>query len=164
MKIRPDEPIIRASQEGLAKMKINPNVTEIPPPIELSPEYKRLHARMFQYVCNYMADPPNYRSRDPETSKVAGEAVTRSGRRPKDQRVLFDLVSYSPDQTAIEYAQLLIDIHLWHWHRSYQVANKRISDLHAKGKVRVSGERICRITGRKARTWRCEDRNERQAV
>ena len=98
-------------------------------------------------------DPPNYRNADPQTSKVAGEAHTRSGKRALDQERLLYAVRVMPNLTSMELADWLIASG-WKWFRAYQVCNKRISDLHAKGLVRVSGERVCRITGKKARTWR----------
>lgn len=97
-------------------------------------------------------DAQNYRTTDPETSRVAGEAITRSGRRTIDQEKLLYAIRVMPDLTAMELADWLIASG-WKWFRAYQVCNKRISDLYASGRVRCTGQRECRITGTKARTW-----------
>ena len=98
-------------------------------------------------------DTPNYRRSDPATSKQAGEAITRSGRRKRDQDVLLNLVRMFPGSTSMELAQRLIDGGA-HWWKSYSLASKRVSDLHAKGLVVAVGERKCSVTGGKARIWR----------
>lgn len=101
-----------------------------------------------------LLETPNYRRTDPATAREAGEAITRSGRRKRHQAVLLALVESFPDRTAAEYSDLLVSERAMHWYRAYQLANKRISDLHSKGLVAVSGQRQCRVTGRMARTWR----------
>lgn len=55
-------------------------------------------------------------------------------------------------RTSMEYAQLLIDRGL-PWLKAYQIASKRISDLEHGKLVRPAGERICEVSGHRARVW-----------
>lgn len=100
-----------------------------------------------------MLDSPIWRNSDPSTSKEAGRLHGFSGRRARDQEILLEMVELCPGRTAIEYADLLINERAVRWFRAYQIGNKRMSDLAAAGLVRCTGERECKITGRKARTW-----------
>ena len=97
-------------------------------------------------------DAPIARTTDPETSKVSAKRVTDSGSRKRDKDLLLDLIREQPGLTAMEYADRLYRRGL-HWYRAYQVANKRRHDLETANDIRPMGERVCRLTGHRARTW-----------
>lgn len=99
-----------------------------------------------------LLEPPIARRSDPETSKVAAAELEQSGRRAAHQELLLSLIREQPGLTAMEYADRLYRRGL-HWYQAYQVANKRMHDLEANARIVVSGERECRVTRHKARTW-----------
>lgn len=84
------------------------------------------------------------RSTDPITSHLAGEEVTKSGRRAKQQNAVFDLVTYNPGHTASELSEFSnLD--------RYQI-QRRLSDMDGV-RVRKGEPHECKVTGRLAVTW-----------
>lgn len=99
-------------------------------------------------------ETPNYRRSDPATSKDAGEAITRLGKRKRDQATLLAVIEANPGLTSMEVADLLIRERNLPWWRAFSVASRRLPDLAAKYLVIPGKVRVCTVTGRNARTWR----------
>ena len=87
--------------------------------------------------------PPIARKTDPATSKRAA-ADQELGPRHTNMRRVLEVIGTWPDLTAREAAARAGVDGGW----------KRVSDLHAKGLVEISGQRACKMTGKLARTWR----------
>lgn len=96
-------------------------------------------------------EPPIARNSDPSTS-FASERRKNQGSRQRDKDLLLELIKRHSGHTAMEYGQLLIDSGV-HWLRAYGIASKRISDLHAGNHIRPIGERVCGVSGHRARVW-----------
>lgn len=89
-------------------------------------------------------DPRASRSTDPPTSRAAElEHENRGGNQAK----ILEAIRQHPDHTGRELATRWLDL------EAYEVS-KRLSDLERKGAIVSRDTRRCRVSGRKARTWR----------
>lgn len=92
-----------------------------------------------------IAATPAARNTDPETSHLAAEENTRSGRRAVQQHAVLAAVMAQPGLTSRELAQAAgMD--------RYVVA-RRLPELEAAKIVRKGGARECRVSKRRAVTW-----------
>lgn len=100
-------------------------------------------------------DPPIARKRNPDplTSQLAEARFTLTKRATRQRQVLY-LVAQHPDQTNGEYARLMLEeFPFLPIKTCCESPHKRLSDLHEKGLIYVTGERKCTDTGYEARTW-----------
>ena len=84
---------------------------------------------------------------DPETSKLAAQKITRSGKRESQQLVLVALVKKYPRRTSAELAKLsngVIDRY---------AAARRLPELEQSGLARKGETKYCSVTSHKAVTW-----------
>lgn len=88
---------------------------------------------------------PAARNSDPESSHLAAEHVTRSGKRGQQQTQATAAVRSFPGCTSFELA-LKTDID------RYTLA-RRLPECVTAGSVRKGEQRTCSITGRQALTW-----------
>ena len=88
---------------------------------------------------------PAARSSDPESSHLAAEAITDSGKRHTQAMLVYLAVLATPNHTSAELAKNN------DWCR-YMVA-KRTSDLCNAAKIKKSGMRKCEVSKRQAVTW-----------
>jgi len=88
---------------------------------------------------------PASRRTDPSTSHEAEQSVN-GGARQRQMHTLADLIRKHPDQTGNELS--------CHGVLTERQISRRLNDAHTSGLIRVSGERPCSISGRRARTWR----------
>src|SRR5574341_2524898 len=88
---------------------------------------------------------------DPESSRVAAEAVTVSGRRARHAQIVLALVRRYPLQTAIE-LWTLASADQFHLKESQEI-RRRLVDLEAAGLVRKAGQRHCSVRGTLQGTW-----------
>jgi hypothetical protein len=95
-------------------------------------------------------ETPIARRNDPDTSHLAGDSITRSGARGKQQDRAAAAVHEFPGKTSFELADLITrDSETRDWVR-FMLA-KRLPEC--VGRVRKGAARACRITGRQAMTW-----------
>lgn len=92
-----------------------------------------------------LSSMPIARETDPETSHLAAEEVTTSGRRAVQQHAVLAAVMAQPGLTSRELAQAAgMD--------RYVVA-RRLPELEAAKRVRKGEARECRVSKRQAVTW-----------
>ena len=94
------------------------------------------------------AGPPVARGSDPETSHLAGEDLTRSGRRESQRRLVYQAVCDYPGRTSAELSAIVgLDRHM---------VARRLPDLAATGQVVRGPPRKCAASNRShiATTWR----------
>lgn len=84
---------------------------------------------------------------DPDTSKLAAEQITESGKREGQCLGVLALVRKYPDCTALELSVK---------GRTYDrnVIGRRLSELEHGKLIRKSGTKACEVSGKKATTWR----------
>ncbi len=87
-----------------------------------------------------------YRALDPETSKIAADAMKASGLDSvQKQEILEILIGQRSCMTARE-----LDVAL---EAERYTASKRLPELERAGLIQRVGNRPCSVTGRKATTW-----------
>lgn len=88
----------------------------------------------------------NYRNTDPETSRIAGEAVENNGKRMAKLIMAAGAVRMYPGRTAAELSHLtgLMDRYDF---------NRRLSDAANEHKVRHGEKRKCTVLGTMCMTW-----------
>lgn len=93
---------------------------------------------------------PASRATDPDTSRLAEQHVNVTGKRRRQQELVFDLIKRYPNHTAQELAQYgVLD--------RYEIG-RRVSELETAGAIeRSSKSRPCTVTGRAAYTWHPKD-------
>lgn len=90
-------------------------------------------------------ETPIARASDPETSHLAGDAITASGRRAHQQAQTVAAIRAFPGRTMQELAELTgLDRY---------VLGRRVSECETAGLVRRLPKRQCAITGRMAEPW-----------
>jgi hypothetical protein len=89
------------------------------------------------------------RTGDPASSQAAAVDVVVSGRMRAQQRAALEAVRDHPGCTSMELAQVC-DLD------RYQLA-RRLPELERAGQVRRGWQRICRVSGRPAVTWRAAE-------
>lgn len=92
-----------------------------------------------------MTTPPISRNTDPDSSHLAGEKVTKSGKRRRQMDILLDLVGRRPGMTATE----MVDY--CHLDR-YQIS-RRLADLKNVGRIYQGATRRCHVRGSMMVTW-----------
>lgn len=94
---------------------------------------------------------PISRYTDPESSHRAGQQLIESGEHAMQKEAVLALVRAKPDSTSRELARLaeMASVPL----DRYDIA-RRLPDLEKDGRVTRSGMRDCRVTGKRAVTWR----------
>lgn len=108
------------------------------------------------------ANPPAARSTDPGTSHQAEERHNLTARAERQRQVL-RLVQRFPDKTNGEYARLMIQEYPELPVKvAVETPHKRLSDLHTKKMIMVSGERKCSDSGYNCRTWRITEHGSAQ--
>lgn len=96
--------------------------------------------------------PPRIaRRRDPRTSKQAAVhyAKTNLG---NDQTTMLELIRECPGMTAGEYGQILMSRGVAAI-KATRMPGRRIPELRKAGKIVISAERKCSISGRRAQTY-----------
>ena len=93
---------------------------------------------------------PLARATDPRSSHDAAQAHVASGTHAEQKAAVLSLVRAKPDATSAELA-LVAETTAIPLDR-YAVA-RRLPDLEKDGKVRRTGMRECRVSGRRAVTW-----------
>ena len=88
------------------------------------------------------------RRSDPETSKEAARAVTRSGVAAAQQQAVYEITVKFPSRTSAEIGALMGEDM-----RNRYVAARRLPELRDAGRVFNDTSRKCTQTGRKAMTW-----------
>lgn len=88
------------------------------------------------------------RSTDPDTSHEAARAVLPN--LGQLQQALYEAVREHPGRTMNELANLKGE-------RDPRTFNRRASELEKAGAIRVERTRLCKVSGRRARTWRVCD-------
>lgn len=105
----------------------------------------------------FRCNPPITRATDPSTSHAAAKKHEQTKLGERQWQVL-SLVLSDPDLTNGEYARLMVQRYP---HLPIKIAvetpHKRLSDLHHKGFIEVSGERPCRDSGYDCQTYRATD-------
>lgn len=86
------------------------------------------------------------RSTDPETSHLAAEHIIATGKRAHQQHQALAAVRAFPDHTSLEIAEAARCCR-------FQLA-RRLPELERDGLVERGPARTCRVSGRKAATWR----------
>lgn len=91
-------------------------------------------------------EPPRYRPRrDPLTSKLAADDLVASGRIHEQRAFVLGVIKAWGGQTALEYdREFKLD----------RIFNRRLSELRRLGLVENGDARPCRISGKRALTWR----------
>ncbi len=92
-----------------------------------------------------IAATPAARNTDPETSHLAAEENTLSGRRAVQQHAVLAAVMAHPGLTSRELAQAA--------GMDRYVAGRRLPELEAAKRVRKGEARECRVSKRRAVTW-----------
>lgn len=92
-----------------------------------------------------LSSMPIARETDPETSHLAAEEVTASGRRAVQQHAVLAAVMTQPGLTSRELAQAA--------GMDRYVAGRRLPELEAAKRVRKGEARECRVSKRLAVTW-----------
>lgn len=92
-----------------------------------------------------LSSMPIARETDPETSHLAAEEVTTSGRRAVQQHAVLAAVMAHPGLTSRELAQAA--------GMDRYVAARRLPELEAAKRVRKGEARECRVSKRLAVTW-----------
>ena len=100
---------------------------------------------LFDQPSHRIIATPAARRTDPESSHLAAEQHTRSGRRASQQDQAHAAVRAAPGRTSAELAAATgIDRYL---------LARRLPECETAGRVRRSTMRICTVTGRLATTW-----------
>ena len=90
-------------------------------------------------------ETPNSRNTDPETSHLAGQEITASGKRQSQIIKVAQIVELAPGLTSRELSRVSpMD--------RYTIA-RRLTDAETAGKVKRGNVRQCQIANRKALTW-----------
>ena len=89
--------------------------------------------------------PPASRRIDPPTSHQAEQSVN-VGTRQKQMHQLAELIREHPDKTGNELSL--------HGTLTERQISRRLNDAHTNGLIKISGERPCSISNRRARVWR----------
>jgi len=97
-------------------------------------------------------DNPIARKVDPPTSHEA-EAKTNKTTRAKDREFMLELIRGRPNHTCGELVEICNKQFGMSVHRC-NTMQKRLYDLSTDGKIVSTGERPCKETNHKARTWR----------
>lgn len=92
-----------------------------------------------------MNHPPATRKYDPESSHLAEEEVTESGKREKQYRTVMSAISETPGYTAVELSRR-------HNLDRYMVS-RRTADLCHKGMITRGAPRRCTVNKRSMVTW-----------
>ena len=88
---------------------------------------------------------PNSRKTDPESSHLAGEEMTASGKRKHHMQIVSAAVNNNPGLTSLELStKIMLD--------RYQTA-RRLPDAESKNLVKRGPERICKVGNRSSVTW-----------
>jgi hypothetical protein len=90
-------------------------------------------------------DPPIARTTDPDSSRAAAEAITRSGERQRQTSEVLRLVREHPGRTSLELTRFT-DLD------RYQVA-RRLPELEQGLRIRKGEIRACTVGNRPAVTW-----------
>lgn len=99
-------------------------------------------------------DPPASHADDPETSKIAEQQHTESGKRHRNADLVLKLVRENPNCTANEIWELANDFEK-HRLRDFYEVRRRLNDLHKSTPplVKVSGQRKCSSQKTLMQTW-----------
>lgn len=109
-----------------------------------------MHANAAQFGFDFARPPrrvetPAARRSDPESSHLAAEEITRSGRRGQQQAQAIAAVRAFPGCTSFELA-MRTDIDRY-------ILARRLPECVTAGAVRKGEQRTCSVTGRQALTW-----------
>lgn len=96
---------------------------------------------------------PAARNTDPESSHIAADRITSSGKRETHQRQILDLLRRCDGRTSAELAALAQREGMVHLDR-HEVA-RRLPELATAGAVRRGAQVTCRENGTKATSWWC---------
>lgn len=88
----------------------------------------------------------NYRTSDPVTSKIAGIAVTKSGKRQSNTATAISVVEKYPGHTSAELANKTGAMDRYEFAR-------RLADARNQGALSNGESRRCNATGKTALTW-----------
>jgi hypothetical protein len=97
-----------------------------------------------------LSDSPIARRRDPETSHLAAEHVTKNGSRARQQIAVLALVQRFPGHTS---AELSIKSELLGDGFDRWTVARRLPELRSAWRVKNGEKRQCAITGLKALSW-----------
>jgi len=90
--------------------------------------------------------PPVSHRHDPDTSREAEEAITSSGQRASDADIVLRCVRAYPGLTGSEIAKTLG----WDLYK----VRRRLSDLHNRNALEMTGRRVARHRRRAESEWR----------
>lgn len=99
-------------------------------------------------ICRSMArrvETPAFRRTDPDTSRLAAEEITASGKRSHQQAQCAAAVRQFPGHTSFELA-MLTDLERY-------MLGRRLSECETAGTVKRGAPKYCDVTGRLAMTW-----------
>jgi hypothetical protein len=92
-----------------------------------------------------LSDMPIARASDPETSHLAADAVTRSGKRGAQQAVCLEAVRKNPGSTSAELSKVIgVDRFM---------PARRLPEIEHAGLIRRGAIAECMVTGSMCLTW-----------
>lgn len=100
--------------------------------------------------------PPASHATDPASSFEAEARVTKSGKRKKDQDIVYDCLLLWPESTAAELHQKYTEFQT---RKGLEATvdvvtfRRRLSDMKGKRVERRNELRICRVAGTRAAVW-----------